>query len=126
MQAGRLTEVIEIISTRNGSLGYRGDSVVEPDKAIKLRACVKLEKSDYIDDLGGYYTDMDIVCELHYHNRRAVLVGDLIRRGDTAVTGVSDGSGGSVVTTYEVTSVEPNRSLNRVYIRARRLKVEAL
>lgn len=123
MQAGRLSERIEIIPQAGTVTRTKGDSYPVRGNSFFCHAAIKLAKSDLIDDDGVYFTSLDISIETHFHVRKRVKVGDLIKRTDNAVTGVQGADDRDMVTTYEVTSVDPNRALNRVYITARRLNL---
>lgn len=123
MQAGRLSERIEVVNTTNSRVDVMGDSYTDKTSSFYTNAAIKLTSGDYSLDDGAYTAGLTIQLELHYYLRRRLHVGDIIKRSDNAVSGVKDTGGSEMSTSYEIVSVEPNRALNRVYVIARRLTV---
>lgn len=131
MQAGRLTEQVEIYK-QSDDLVLNGLTPLRRREPIaKAMASIKVANGGYVDEFGGYAPSQAVVIEMHYHIAGALFVGGLIIRKTHNVRRYVAGEGGgggehiepAGLMLYEIESVEPNRALNRVYVNARLLKV---
>lgn len=123
MQAGRLTERVSIYKGENELKGLAGGVVRTAKPLAVAMANIKIDTGSYVDELGGYVATQDVTFEMHYHLRGKLMVGNVISRAMGNTSRVDEG--GEVVgyELYEVTSVQPNRQLNRVYVKGQLLKV---
>lgn len=128
MQAGRLTEQVEIYR-QSDDLVLNGLTPLRRREPIaKAMASIKIANGGYVDEFGGYAPSQAVVIEMHYHIAGALFVGGLIcRKTHNVRRYVASNEGEHIepagLMLYEIESVEPNRALNRVYINARLLKV---
>lgn len=128
MQAGRLTEQVEIYK-QSDDLVLNGLTPLRRREPIaKAMASIKIANGGYVDEVGGYAPSQAVIIEMHYHTAGALVVGGLISRKTHNVRRyVAGGEGEHIepagLMLYEIESVEPNRALNRVYVNARLLKV---
>lgn len=128
MQAGRLTEQVEIYK-QSDDLVLNGLTPLRRREPIaKAMASIKIANGGYVDEFGGYAPSQAVIIEMHYHIAGALFVGGLISRKTHNVRRYTAGEGGDHIEPaglmlYEIESVEPNRALNRVYVNARLLKV---
>lgn len=128
MQAGRLTEQVEIFK-QSDDLVLNGLTPLRRREPIaKAMASIKIANGGYVDEFGGYTPSQAVIIEMHYHIAGALFVGGLISRKTHNVRRYKVGEGGEHIEPaglmlYEIESVEPNRALNRVYVNARLLKV---
>lgn len=127
MQAGRLRERISIYRGVNELAGIAGGTIRKAEPVAVAYASVKIDNGSYTDDMGGYVASQDVTFEFHYHLRDKLVVGGVIKRADRVINLPRvDGTTESEVLyeLYEIISVEPNRYLNRVYVKGRLLKTE--
>lgn len=129
MQAGRLTEQVEIYK-QSDDLVLNGLTPLRRREPIaRAMASIKIANGGYVDVFGGYTPSQAVIIEMHYHIAGALFVGGLISRKTHNVRRYTAGEGGGEhiepagLMLYEIESVEPNRALNRVYVNARLLKV---
>lgn len=128
MQAGRLTEQVEIYK-QSDDLVLNGLTPLRRREPIaKAMASIKVANGGYVDEFGGYAPSQAVTIEMHYHTAGALFVGGLISRKTHNVRRYTADGGGEHIESaglmlYEIESVEPNRALNRVYVNARLLKV---
>lgn len=128
MQAGRLTEQVEIYK-QSDDLVLNGLTPLRRREPIaKAMASIKIANGGYVDEFGGYAPSQAVIIEMHYHIAGALFVGGLIsRKTHNMRRCVAGGEGEHIepagLMLYEIESVEPNRALNRVYVNARLLKV---
>lgn len=128
MQAGRLTEQVEIFK-QSDDLVLNGLTPLRRREPIaRAMASIKVANGGYVDEFGGYAPSQAVIIEMHYHIAGALFVGGLISRKTHNVRRYTAGDGGEHIESaglmlYEIESVEPNRALNRVYVNARLLKV---
>lgn len=128
MQAGRLTEQVEIYK-QSDDLVINGITPLRRREPIaKAMASIKIANGGYVDEFGGYTPSQAVIIEMHYHIAGALFVGGLISRKTHNVRRYTEVGGGEHIEPaglmlYEIESVEPNRALNRVYVNARLLKV---
>lgn len=128
MQAGRLTEQVEIYK-QSDDLVLNGLTPLRRREPIaKAMASIKIANGGYVEEFGGYTPSQTVIIEMHYHIAGALFVGGLISRKTHNVRRYTAGEVGEHIEPaglmlYEIESVEPNRSLNRVYVNARLLKV---
>lgn len=128
MQAGRLTEQVEIYK-QSDDLVLNGLTPLRRREPIaKAMASIKIANGGYVDEFGGYAPSQAVIIEMHYHTAGALFVGGLIsRKTHNERRYVAGGEGEHIepagLMLYEIESVEPNRALNRVYVNARLLKV---
>ena len=129
MQAGRLTEQVEIYK-QSDDLVLNGLTPLRRREPIaRAMASIKIANGGYVDEFGGYTPSQAVIIEMHYHIAGALCVGGLSSRKTHTVRRYTAGEGGGEhiepagLMLYEIESVEPNRALNRVYVNARLLKV---
>lgn len=128
MQAGRLTEQVEIYR-QSDDLVLNGLTPLRRREPIaRAMASIKIANGGYVDEFGGYAPSQAVIIEMHYHIAGALFVGGLISRKTHNVRRYTVSEGGEHIEPaglmlYEIESVEPNRALNRVYVNARLLKV---
>lgn len=125
MQAGRLNERVEIYRGINKLEGIAGGVRRKAKPIAVAMANVKVESGGYVDDLGGYVASQEVTFELHYHLRSKLIVGGVVKRADRVISiQREEGGNGEAIyyELYEITSVQPSRPLNRVYVKGHLLK----
>lgn len=123
MQAGRLTERVSIYKGENELKGLAGGVVRTAKPLAVAMANIKIDAGSYVDELGGYVATQEVTFEMHYHLRSKLMVGNVISRAMGNTSRVDEGGEEVGYELYEVTSVQPNRQLNRVYVKGHLLKV---